>query len=238
MSYNRVTGKASCDRCGQLVTVGWNTDEHGGFTCGDCLEGRTPLKQRIAELEKRLAAAPSVSEESRLCPTCDATINAEGQCSRKPEFCKPQAQRASETVACKFCENADANRAGLAMFCTCGRRLDHMKPRTKEASPDVLNTIVDEAIAGLSPGISACDSLRKIKRLAYDEMQRPNEACTLNPDVPSRLRARRVIAQARAAGDALDFGFGLEAKIMAALDEERDEGLQFGLAYDPPGSTP
>ena len=44
-----------------------------------------------------------------------------------------------------------------------------------------------------------------------------------NPDTASRWRARRIIAEARKAGDVLDFGLGLEAKIMAALDESRTQ---------------
>lgn len=54
MSYDATTGKASCDRCCQRVTVGWNTDRMGGFTCGDCIEGRTPLKDRIDFLDRRV----------------------------------------------------------------------------------------------------------------------------------------------------------------------------------------
>ncbi|MBX3261072.1 MAG: hypothetical protein KF782_15420 [Labilithrix sp.] len=43
----------------------------------------------------------------------------------------------------------------------------------------------------------------------------------VNPPGPARDRARRLIAAARADGDVLDFGSGLEAKIMAALEEEQ-----------------
>lgn len=57
MSYNATTGKASCDRCGQWCMVGWNTDRMGGFTCGDCLERRTPLLQEIERQRQLLVEA-------------------------------------------------------------------------------------------------------------------------------------------------------------------------------------
>lgn len=58
---------------------------------------------------------------------------------------------------------------------------------------------------------------------------RPPEAVIVNPPTTGRDRARLLIAQARAAGDALDFGFGLEAKIMAALDEWNHDGWLTGM---------
>lgn len=57
-----------------------------------------------------------------------------------------------------------------------------------------------------------------------EKCPRTNEAPPVgNPPTPNRARARHVIAQARAAGDVLDFGMGLEAKIMAALDKQRTD---------------
>lgn len=57
-----------------------------------------------------------------------------------------------------------------------------------------------------------------------EKCPRTNDAPPVgNPPTPNRARARHVIAQARAAGDVLDFGMGLEAKIMAALDKQRPD---------------
>lgn len=56
-----------------------------------------------------------------------------------------------------------------------------------------------------------------IKYRDYFPKSEPEKSCT-NEATLSRDRARLIIAQARAAGDALDFGAGLETKIMAALD--------------------
>ncbi len=41
-------GKLECTECHERVMVGYKVDR---FVCGDCLERRTPLKRRIAQLE-------------------------------------------------------------------------------------------------------------------------------------------------------------------------------------------
>lgn len=58
------TGATTCRECGQPVQCGYDATKVGGVTCGDCLEGRTPLKTELVRawvevdrLRKALAAA-------------------------------------------------------------------------------------------------------------------------------------------------------------------------------------
>ena len=44
-------GKTPCKECGARWCVGGGAAVQAMFTCGDCLEGRTPLKKRIEALE-------------------------------------------------------------------------------------------------------------------------------------------------------------------------------------------
>lgn len=64
--YEPTTGRASCRACGEWVMVGRDPSKFGGVTCGDCVEGRTPLKREVARLreenEKLRAVLGRVSE--------------------------------------------------------------------------------------------------------------------------------------------------------------------------------
>lgn len=66
---------------------------------------------------------------------------------------------------------------------------------------------------------------------ARDDQREYERKSPVNPDTPSRLRARKIIASARAAGDVLDFGMGLERRIMEAIDEAR-HGLDLASSKD------
>lgn len=189
-----------------------------------------------------MTATPSVPEHPAVadldrCSICGEPIPYIGTSGGSHPECRGRliAQRSSD-VKCTTCGGHRGERA-LNPQATDGVRMRTFVPckacnaeaphapyveapaqRPNEAPPQCTcerAMFGDEHVTKADPACRAC----RVNEVTANGVP----AAFVNPDTPSRLRARRIIAQARLAGDVLDFGLGLEAKIMVALDEPRPE---------------